>query len=234
MKSRTKKNIFKGLSLLSAILPVSVFMIFSMVAGNQVQYDYTIDFNSKAVQMGIGNSTYYTYTEKAITFLTTDEIQITLEDGYMNDIHIEGVINIPKDKFVKLVNYSSYDTSVNPVLPGAINPQLQQRVGLIVFLSFGSLIALVIILLVVLVKSMRSLARKHWEVSVLLSSIMLTIIFGLLDAIIHDMYMTFMMFTIGWLGYIGLSKVGSNYDPNKVEQDQSSQFAKLLSQYSNK
>jgi len=77
----------------------------------------------------------------------------------------------------------------------------------IISVSAGTLIGIFTVSLVILRKSTKALVKRYWRISVLVTLIEGSLILGLINWLVGDIFLVFVAVTIGWSLFIGTEKI---------------------------
>ena len=187
MKSKT---IYKILTTLTLILPISIFLIISAITGQSYDAEVFIE-NDAVIEFSVYDEGYIVKAEKASY------------NGYLIPYNEDYVLYIEKDDIVKIDNdyftpYFNDETQVWEFTNFNDIPVAPQQTSKWV-VSIASVVALGLVALIIGGKM--DLLKKHPRISALVTLIVLTAILYGLNSIITDMLNVFVVATVSWFAY---------------------------------
>jgi len=184
------KILYKLLTTLTLILPISLFMIISAITGQTYDAEVFVE-NDAVIEFSAYDEGYVVYSIKA----SYNGYVTPYNKEYALYIDENDIIKVDNDYFTPYFNQDTQQYELTNINDLPVEPQKTTRWAV----SIASIVALGIVALIIGGKM--DLLKKHPRISALVSLVVLTAILYGLNSIISDMLSVFAIATVSWAGY---------------------------------
>jgi len=184
------KKLYKLLTGLTLILPISIFLLVSAITGQTYDAEVFVE-NDAVIEFNAYDEGYIVKAEKA----SYNGYLMPYNEEYALYIEDNDVVKVGREYFTPHFNNDTQEYELTNLNDIPIEPQKSSRW----FVSVASIVALGIVALIIGGKM--DLLKKRPRLSALVSLIVLTAILYGLNSIIGDMLTVFLVATASWFGY---------------------------------
>ena len=185
-----KKTLYKLLTSLTLLLPISLFLIISAITGQTYDAEIYIE-NDAVIEFNAYDDGYIVYSVKA----SYTGYIVPYNEEYGIYIEEDDILKVGNEFFTPYFNEDTQAVELTNFDDIPVAPQANSRW----FVSIASIVALGIVGLIIGGKM--DLLKKRPRLSALVTLVVLTAILYGLNTIIGDMLNVFIIATASWLAY---------------------------------